>query len=218
MSGQLASTFARLASWVGTAAYMAPERIAGEEYSYESDVWSLGLSLLECALGRYPFGNKQNDGAAHGGGIAAAAAFAGAGGGGGDGRGVPGAGAGAGVLAGGGGGGAGGDDQNEGNTTARRHADADEFETRPREHHCAAPMEVLTCGMTFWELLTEIVEGEPARLPPDEFSSQFISMIAACTRKAAAERPSATELLKNAWVAPASEKELNAWIDKLKPR
>ena len=29
MSGQLASTFSRLASWVGTAAYMSPERISG---------------------------------------------------------------------------------------------------------------------------------------------------------------------------------------------
>lgn len=29
MSGQLASTFSRLASWVGTAAYMSPERITG---------------------------------------------------------------------------------------------------------------------------------------------------------------------------------------------
>ena len=31
MSGQLASTFSRLASWVGTAAYMSPERISGSQ-------------------------------------------------------------------------------------------------------------------------------------------------------------------------------------------
>lgn len=73
MSGQLASTvgpspahhsvcaarlkrtslreqFSRLASWVGTAAYMSPERISGSEYSYESDIWSLGVSLWELAV------------------------------------------------------------------------------------------------------------------------------------------------------------------------
>ena len=31
MSGQLASTFSRLGSWVGTAAYMSPERISGSQ-------------------------------------------------------------------------------------------------------------------------------------------------------------------------------------------
>ena len=31
MSGQLANTFSRLASWVGTAAYMSPERISGSQ-------------------------------------------------------------------------------------------------------------------------------------------------------------------------------------------
>lgn len=61
MSGQLASTFSRLASWVGTAAYMSPERISGSEYSYESDIWALGVSLWECAVGRYPYGTPVSD-------------------------------------------------------------------------------------------------------------------------------------------------------------
>merc|ERR1712037_383647 len=34
---------------------MSPERISGEKYGYDSDVWSLGLSLVECALGRFPY-------------------------------------------------------------------------------------------------------------------------------------------------------------------
>lgn len=34
---------------------MAPERIKGAQYSVKSDVWSLGLSLLELAIGRFPF-------------------------------------------------------------------------------------------------------------------------------------------------------------------
>ncbi|KAG6840563.1 hypothetical protein C0991_005839 [Blastosporella zonata] len=32
-----------------------PERIQGAEYSVKSDVWSLGISLIELALGRFPF-------------------------------------------------------------------------------------------------------------------------------------------------------------------
>jgi len=55
MSGQLATTFGRLASWVGTAAYMSPERISGASYSYESDIWALGVTLWECSVGRYPY-------------------------------------------------------------------------------------------------------------------------------------------------------------------
>ena len=33
---------------------MSPERINGEAYSTPSDIWSLGLSLMTCALGRIP--------------------------------------------------------------------------------------------------------------------------------------------------------------------
>ena len=36
MSGQLATVHSRLASWVGTAAYMSPERISGAKHSYEA--------------------------------------------------------------------------------------------------------------------------------------------------------------------------------------
>ena len=65
MSGQLASTKSRLASWVGTAAYMSPERISGAQYSFESDIWALGATLWECSVGRYPYGGG---GSADGGG------------------------------------------------------------------------------------------------------------------------------------------------------
>lgn len=41
--------------WLGTVKYMSPERLMGEEYSYSSDVWSLGLVVVEAAMGAYPF-------------------------------------------------------------------------------------------------------------------------------------------------------------------
>ena len=44
----------RVQTFVGTATYMSPERIDGKEYSYPSDIWSFGLSLLTVALGRLP--------------------------------------------------------------------------------------------------------------------------------------------------------------------
>ena len=34
---------------------MSPERIRGDKYGYSSDIWSLGLVLLECAIGEFPY-------------------------------------------------------------------------------------------------------------------------------------------------------------------
>eukprot|EP00898_Chlorokybus_atmophyticus_P002443 jgi/Chlat1/319/Chrsp1S03073 len=55
VSGQMANSMAACASWVGTVTYMSPERISGKPYSYDSDLWSLGLTLVECAMGRFPY-------------------------------------------------------------------------------------------------------------------------------------------------------------------
>jgi len=52
VSGQLIDSMAN--SFVGTRSYMSPERLQGSQYSVASDLWSLGLSLLEMALGCYP--------------------------------------------------------------------------------------------------------------------------------------------------------------------
>lgn len=43
------------ATFVGTAAYMSPERIMNSHYSYSADIWSLGLTVFECATGRFPY-------------------------------------------------------------------------------------------------------------------------------------------------------------------
>ncbi|XP_043193905.1 dual specificity mitogen-activated protein kinase kinase dSOR1-like isoform X2 [Amphibalanus amphitrite] len=52
VSGQLIDSMAN--SFVGTRSYMSPERLQGIHYSVQSDIWSLGLSLVEMALGLYP--------------------------------------------------------------------------------------------------------------------------------------------------------------------
>lgn len=38
-----------------------PERIQGAPYTIKSDIWSLGISLIELALGRFPFSDNPND-------------------------------------------------------------------------------------------------------------------------------------------------------------
>ncbi|KAH8048634.1 MAP kinase kinase [Aureococcus anophagefferens] len=47
-------------TYVGTLAFMAPERIVGGDYRYGSDVWSIGLCFATCALGKIPL--PQSDG------------------------------------------------------------------------------------------------------------------------------------------------------------
>ncbi|XP_029200799.2 dual specificity mitogen-activated protein kinase kinase 5-like [Acropora muricata] len=61
VSRQLVNSIAT--TYVGTHAYMAPERILGDEYSIRSELWSLGVSLLEMALGRFPYPTDSRGGA-----------------------------------------------------------------------------------------------------------------------------------------------------------
>lgn len=53
VSGEAVNSLAT--TFTGTSYYMAPERIQGQPYSVTSDVWSLGLTLLEVAQGHSPF-------------------------------------------------------------------------------------------------------------------------------------------------------------------
>lgn len=47
-------------TFIGSRIYMSPERIKGNNYSYPSDIWSLGLVIYELATGKEPYG-EGND-------------------------------------------------------------------------------------------------------------------------------------------------------------
>ncbi|KAL1007659.1 hypothetical protein UPYG_G00089780 [Umbra pygmaea] len=59
VSTQLVNSIAK--TYVGTNAYMAPERISGEQYGIHSDVWSVGISFMELALGTFPYPQIQKN-------------------------------------------------------------------------------------------------------------------------------------------------------------
>lgn len=58
VSSELENSIAE--TFVGTGTYMAPERIQGSPYTVKSDVWSVGLTLMELAIGKFPF-SVEND-------------------------------------------------------------------------------------------------------------------------------------------------------------
>ncbi|XP_028753558.1 mitogen-activated protein kinase kinase 2-like [Neltuma alba] len=57
VSAIMESTSGQANTFIGTRIYMSPERIDGFQrgYNYKCDIWSLGLILLECATGRFPY-------------------------------------------------------------------------------------------------------------------------------------------------------------------
>ena len=57
VSGELINSVAD--TFVGTSTYMAPERIQGEKYTVKSDVWSFGLTIMELAIGKFPFSSGE---------------------------------------------------------------------------------------------------------------------------------------------------------------
>jgi len=62
VSGELIGSKGNADTFIGTSYYMAPERIQGLSYTITSDVWSLGVTLLEVAQHRFPFGDQDDSG------------------------------------------------------------------------------------------------------------------------------------------------------------
>lgn len=59
VSKELEKTADICKTFIGTLIYMSPERLQGLTYSYTSDIWSLGLIIIELCTGKYPFGAQR---------------------------------------------------------------------------------------------------------------------------------------------------------------
>lgn len=60
ISKQLEHTLGVCNSFIGTLVYIAPEKIDKGSYSFPSDIWSLGLILIEMVTGEYPYSGCGN--------------------------------------------------------------------------------------------------------------------------------------------------------------
>lgn len=55
ISRTVENTSGFLETFIGTKFYMSPERFLGKEYSFDSDLWSLGLIVYELVMGKFPY-------------------------------------------------------------------------------------------------------------------------------------------------------------------
>lgn len=63
ISRKVVGTDGKMDTYIGTKLYMSPERLLpGNTYTSKCDIWSFGLILYECAIGKSPFKDqiKQN--------------------------------------------------------------------------------------------------------------------------------------------------------------
>jgi serine/threonine protein kinase len=56
LTKEIQNSLGNCKTMLGTYSYMSPERIKNEGYRYKSDIWSLGIVLMECAGGVFPYG------------------------------------------------------------------------------------------------------------------------------------------------------------------
>ena len=55
---EMTSSDEMVSTFIGTLFYMSPERVAGKPYSFASDIWAFGMTVLTVALGHFPYGEK----------------------------------------------------------------------------------------------------------------------------------------------------------------
>ncbi|KAL7296267.1 hypothetical protein TKK_0010503 [Trichogramma kaykai] len=200
VSGQLIDSMAN--SFVGTRSYMSPERLQGTYYSVQSDIWSLGLSLVEMAIGMYPIPppDEKTINAIFGRTSAAAAAAA-----------SPSAGSEASAAA------AGSMNSVNNSTGATSSgvasagpANSSSTPINPSPaHNPSSPR-----PMAIFELLDYIVNEPPPKLPPGIFSDSFTDFVNRCLKKNPTERADLKTLMNHEWIKKAESENVDiaGWV------
>eukprot|EP00188_Purpureofilum_apyrenoidigerum_P002193 Plantae.Rhodophyta-Purpureofilum_apyrenoidigerum.ctg23328.p1 GENE.Plantae.Rhodophyta-Purpureofilum_apyrenoidigerum.ctg23328~~Plantae.Rhodophyta-Purpureofilum_apyrenoidigerum.ctg23328.p1 ORF type:complete len:574 (-),score=115.20 Plantae.Rhodophyta-Purpureofilum_apyrenoidigerum.ctg23328:768-2489(-) len=60
LAKELGEDASQAATFVGTLAYLSPERLKGSQYTSAGDIWGLGISVCECLLGKFPFEKPES--------------------------------------------------------------------------------------------------------------------------------------------------------------
>ncbi|CAB0041453.1 unnamed protein product [Trichogramma brassicae] len=198
VSGQLIDSMAN--SFVGTRSYMSPERLQGTHYSVQSDIWSLGLSLVEMAIGMYPIPppDEKTINAIFGRTSAAAAAS-------------PSAGSEASAAA-------AGSMNSVNNSTG---ATSSGVASAGTANSSAAPINPSPAHnpssprpMAIFELLDYIVNEPPPKLPPGIFSDSFTDFVNRCLKKNPTERADLKTLMNHEWIKKAESENVDiaGWV------
>jgi len=125
MSKELSNTLSAGQTWVGTSSYMSPERVSGLDYSYNADVWGLGILVYEACSGQPAY-----------------------------------------------------------------------------------------AGSTF-ELLDEIVDGEPPALPMEQHTEDAVNFVRACLEKDHKKRPDCSQLVSNNFILLHAKYSITEWLASL---
>ncbi|ETS62752.1 protein kinase fuz7 [Moesziomyces aphidis] len=196
VSGELINSIAD--TFVGTSTYMSPERIQGDQYSVKSDVWSLGVSVIEVALGHFPFANNDDEsdsGSDSDADLERANALV---------------------------------QEDLGGTLSPTKpapklpvaaaAAAAQKQSRRKSKAAGVSLEGSSHQMSILDLLQHIVNEPPPKLPEGRFPKLMEEFVQLCLVKDPARRPTPKDLTKHAYVmeADAAKVDLQAWVDGMK--
>ncbi|KAG8924813.1 MAP kinase kinase (MEK) [Tulasnella sp. 418] len=187
VSGELINSIAD--TFVGTSTYMSPERIQGAQYTVKSDVWSLGISLIELALGRFPFADDGgsdsdfDDLADLEGTLSPQQPYSG----------LP---------------------PSRPKKKKKEKENGDSMSKKDKRKSRGVSLQGGGMTMSILELLQHIVnEPAPRLTPPGAFPKESDDFVDACLKKDPEHRPTPKELLKHEWIEKSvtSDVDLVAW-------
>ncbi|PWZ00758.1 putative dual specificity protein kinase Fuz7 [Testicularia cyperi] len=187
VSGELINSIAD--TFVGTSTYMSPERIQGDQYSVKSDVWSLGVSVIELALGRFPFSDEDEEDGAYSSGDDGDVTVDDLGG----------------TLS-------------PTKPLPKLPLRDEKQKSKRRKSRAGVSLEGTGAQMSILDLLQHIVNEPPPKLPDGKFPKEMEEFVNLCLVKDPAKRPTPKDLTKHQYVidADAAKVDLLGWVNTMK--